>query len=287
MGGLGNQMFQYATGRRLSLVRGVPLKLDVSSYADDRFGRSYRLDNFNIVADVATPAEIATLSGRVRKGRQGRLYRVAQRHLPFRWRRYIEEVRHGYSPGVMNASSNVYIDGYWQCDQYFSDMRETLQQELTLRWQLNESSHLILKQIEMRESVSLHVRRKDYVTISSVEERLGPCPIEYYTDAVRILEASIKAPHFYIFSDDIEWVKQNLKLDYPVTYMDHNGADRDYEDMHLMSLCKHHIIANSSFSWWGAWLSKNPGKVVIAPRRWFKNMNSESIDLVPKSWIRV
>ena len=111
--------------------------------------------------------------------------------------------------------------------------------------------------------------------------------MDYYEAAVRELTAVVKQPHFFVFSDDLEWVRRNLRLDYPVAYMDHNGEDRDYEDLRLMSACKHHIIANSSFSWWGAWLCADPGQIVIAPKKWFNKSPSDTRDLIPDSWRRI
>ena len=141
--------------------------------------------------------------------------------------------------------------------------------------------------IEGTEAVSMHIRRSDYVSGPYVHNRFYLCPLSYYYAAIEILRKSLSYPDFFVFSDDIQWVKENLRLEYPTRYVDHNGPERDYEDLRLMSLCKHHVIANSTFSWWGAWLSTNPEKIVIAPQHWFKDAKRCTKDLIPGTWIRL
>src|SRR5207248_9354724 len=125
------------------------------------------------------------------------------------------------------------------------------------------------------------------VTNPTASQTFGVCSLAYYHAAIDELAQTIKAPYFFVFSDDIPWAQQNLALAYPVTYVSHNGAERDYEDLRLMSQCKHHIIANSTFSWWGAWLGAHPGKIVIGPRQWFRNADYDTPDLLPASWLRL
>jgi len=133
----------------------------------------------------------------------------------------------------------------------------------------------------------LHIRRGDYVHAPLANQFHGLCSLDYYQKAVNYIYQKIPDCHFYIFSDDHSWVCENFKLDYPVTMVDHNDADKDYEDLRLMSLCKYNIIANSSFSWWGAWLNANPEKIVLCPERWFNDLSLDIKDLMPDSWIRV
>jgi hypothetical protein len=131
------------------------------------------------------------------------------------------------------------------------------------------------------------VRRGDYVQNPVTNARHGLCPLEYYHTAVRTLAAQVPDPQFFVFSDDPDWTQQNLKLPYPTTYVTCNGLERDYEDLRLMSHCRHHIIANSSFSWWGAWLSTFPAKTVLAPSTWFREPPQASRDRVPAGWLTV
>jgi len=136
-------------------------------------------------------------------------------------------------------------------------------------------------------SVSLHIRRGDY--LSKSVEVFEPLNLDYYYSGIEYFNNTIKEPHYFVFSDDIEWAKSNFVQSSSYTVVDYNGADKGYEDMRLMSLCKHNIIANSSFSWWGAWLNRNPDKNVLAPKKWFssKTSNLNSNDLLPSSWIKI
>jgi hypothetical protein len=135
-------------------------------------------------------------------------------------------------------------------------------------------------------SVSLHVRRGDYVTHAATAKVLNPCSLDYYHKAIECVSRTVTSPHFFVFSDDPAWAQRNLKITFPTKYIDKNSGSQNYVDMHLMTHCKHNIIANSSFSWWGAWLNKNPDKLVIAPTNWFAN-GIDDRDLIPPEWIRL
>lgn len=296
MGGLGNQLFEYAAARRLAMVNNDQLKLDISTYAVSP--RPYRLDKFNIIEDIASVSEVERLTGadsrntfpqRVRR----RLSRYVQKLRPTCKTAIISELSTGFHPDVLHAKGDVYLNGYWQSERYFIGIEDVIRSEFTLKEPPDATNWQMGKVISECESVSLHVRRGDYVSNALYNKVHGTCPLDYYRAAIKLLmgcdfkSRSIENPHFFIFSDDHEWVKQNLKLDYPTTHVDHNGEDKDYEDLRLMSLCKHHIIANSSFSWWGAWLSTNVSKTVIAPKVWFNDQSKDSSDIVPKSWWRI
>jgi hypothetical protein len=142
----------------------------------------------------------------------------------------------------------------------------------------------IAEQIGRVNAVSLHVRRGDYVKNPKTTATHGLCSLDYYHTAIRYIYETVEQPYFFIFSDDMAWVKEHLKIDAPCQYVDHNQGKESFNDMHLMSLCKHHIIANSSFSWWGAWLNSSPEKIVIAPNKWFANQNNIK-DLLPNDWV--
>jgi len=135
--------------------------------------------------------------------------------------------------------------------------------------------------------VSLHIRRGDYVSNRSTLEIHGVLGIDYYVRALNLMEEKVKEPQIFVFSDDIPWARDNLKTNLPLQFIDHNGVEKNYEDLRLMSNCKNHIIANSSFSWWGAWLSSNSEKIVITPMNWFNQSNMDTRDLIPVSWYRI
>lgn len=156
-----------------------------------------------------------------------------------------------------------------------------------MKYKSDVTNEQVAQNILSVNAVSLHVRRGDYVSNLTINQFHGTCSLEYYNQAIAQIAKKVETPHFFVFSDDPEWVKSNLKIDYSITIVDHNNADKNYEDIRLMSLCKHHIIANSSFSWWGAWLCRNPNKIVIAPLKWFNDKSINTTDLIPDGWIKI
>lgn len=285
-GGLGNQLFQYAAGQAIAQRHNVPLKLDESGFEKTR-KRKYALDSFRISATLATAGDVARLTGSNGNGIGRRLANRTQRWLPYYRRSVFVEQHFQFDPNFSRARSDVYLIGYWQSEKYFEAVAPLLRKEFTLNSELDHDNHAMASQIEQTESVSVHIRRGDYVSDENTSRYHGSCSLTYYQDAVEMIERTVVRPEFFVFSDDIEWARQNLRLDHPVVYVSRNGAARDYEDLRLMSLCKHHIIANSSFSWWSAWLSQHPEKKVIAPAKWFDEAQLDTSDLIPTSWIRI
>jgi hypothetical protein len=274
-GGLGNQMFQYALGRKLSLLYGVPLKLDFSMATGDTT-RTYRLGNYCIPAEFATDSEISGI-------KSTSLFDYLKMYY---LRSIYKEPHFQYDKNILHGKKNVYLQGYWQSEKYFKDIEDTLVRDFTLLKEPDYHNREVAEQIREQESVSIHIRRGDYVTSPTTNAYHGICSEEYYVNAIRTIESKVKNPHIYLFSDDTDWVRQQFYTGHPTTIMDFNGTKKDYADMWLMSLCRHHIIANSSFSWWGAWLCRNPGKIVIAPQRWFANPDINTSDLIPNTWIQ-
>lgn len=284
--GLGNQLFEYVLGRRIALANKSELKLDLSAYDEDSL-RGYRLDSFNIDADIASPAEIARVTGFDRRGVSGRLWRLCQSLKPYHKRSIIAERWYHFDPDVLRVSGDVYIDGYWQSEKYFEDIKPVLKEELTFKNAPDAVNQALISRIANTSSVCLHVRRGDYVTDPSVRERFGVCTPDYYYSGIDILKSRLDNPELFVFSDDPDWVKANLRTDCPTTYVTHNGPEKDCEDLLLMSQCKHHIIANSSFSWWGAWLCSNPDQIVVAPKNWCLDPSRDAKDVVPDGWLRI
>jgi hypothetical protein len=272
-GGLGNQLFQYAAGRALARARGARLLLDVSGYDNERLGRQYRLDRFRVRAR-------AIRSG----GLLGRVRRRVQRCLPQRWRRLVfTEEKLSFDSRLLEIDRSVELRGYWQSERYLAGIAPMLRQELTFRDPPAGANAALAKEIAGVEAVCVHVRRGDYVTNSSHVV----LPAAYYRSAVEHIKETVPAPHYYVFSDAIPWCREHLPLPGPATFVDHNGPEADYEDLRLMSLCKHHVIANSSFSWWGAWLAEWPEQVVVAPGQWFANPSRTTHHLIPDRWERL
>lgn len=284
MGGLGNQIFQYAAGRAVAHRNRTQLKLDVSALERDA-ARSYRLHHFNIVESIATPDDVARFT---KRDFWGRISRRVERYLlpPYRRSVFAQRFDH-FDPDILRLRGSVYLTGYWQSEKYFKDIEHLIRQDFTFRHPPDPENQKLARIIANTNSVSLHIRRGDYVSNPRFFRKFGVCSLEYYQNAVAKIAEKTSGPHFFVFSDDIDWARGNLRLQYPLTFVAHNGADKDYEDLRLMSLCRHHIIANSSFSWWGAWLCTYPPKIVIAPQKWFNKADCDTSDLIPGSWIQV
>lgn len=283
MGGLGNQMFQYAAARRIALVNNLPLKLDLSWYEHYQL-RPYSLKYLNISEAIASPDDIT----RVKGGGSilGRITRHIERIKPYYRRSWVIERQFNFDPNILQVFGPVYLEGYWQSEKYFKEIEHILRQEFTVKSRPDPLNEAIARNIQQTNSVSLHIRRGDYLSNPAIHQIYGVCSLEYYHTAIEKLVSTVEKPYIFIFSDDSCWAQENLKLAYPLTYVTHNGADKDYEDLRLMSLCQHNIIANSTFSWWAAWLNANPNKIVLAPRRWF-NVPIDTRDLFPDGWIKV
>lgn len=287
-GGLGNQMFQYAAARRLALRHGTELKLDLSWLSNspaDATPRWYELDHFSIAAKIASPLDVSGRSELVRKSWLMRLF--VKSALAESSYGVIQEPHFQFDPSVLDAPDNVYLDGYWQSEKYFLDVADTIRQDYVFKRKLDEQNVLLAESIGKVQAVSVHVRRGDYANNPSVSALHGTCSSAYFKAAMEIVVQQTRDPHFFIFSDDIKWCRENINSSYPMTFADSNGPGDAHKDLRLMSLCRHHIIANSSFSWWGAWLNPRPDKIVIAPLRWFNDPNIDTSDLLPESWLRI
>ncbi len=184
------------------------------------------------------------------------------------------------------SKNNSYFDGFWQTEKYFIEIADELRKEITLISPLSIYSQGIKDEIQKVNAVSMHVRRGDLISDPNMASIHGSCSIEYYKKAIIEITNRVSMPHFFIFSDDYEWAVENFKfLKYPYTCIN-NSADKNYEDLILMSLCKHHIIPNSSFGWWGAWLNPSKDKVVVAPKQWFANApKNNTRDLLPSNYV--
>ncbi len=284
-GGLGNQLFQYAAGRALSLRSGLPLKLDVSGYQSDAL-RNYRLRFYGIVEDFATETEINRLNPPKHEFLAWSRLHIGKRFKPFHRASYIRERWFPFDPEILKISQPAYLNGYWQSERYFSDITDVLVREFTPTPVPRADNEALAQRMRSSASVSLHIRRGDYVSNPEAQRVHGSLSLDHYRRAVDLMAGRVAGPHFFIFSDDIGWAAENLDLAYPATFVGATGGNADYEDLWLMSQCRHQIIANSSFSWWGAWLNRNPDKIVIAPQRWFA-ASIDTRDLIPSGWLRI
>ena len=283
-GGMGNQLFQYAAGVALASRLGVGLQLD-RTWFRARSERWYCLDAFSISARVATDEQLRQAGirhpGRLARG----LARLGFKRLGLS-RGQVCEPGFPYWPGFRDLSDGSCLAGYWQSERYFEEVADLIRREFTVREEPDFENQRALEAIRGCEAVAVHVRRGDYATDPRVQKFHGMTPLEYYHAAARRILSLVREPVFFMFSDDPAWVREHLVMEAPTVHVAHNGPRRDYEDLRLMSACRHHVIANSSFSWWGAWLAERPGHRVIAPARWFRN-GPDTRDLIPARWERI
>jgi hypothetical protein len=283
-------MFQYACGYALSQSNNTPLKLDITGF-DDYPLRSYELDKFNLQADYASEEEIKRLKYKPLSLAEKAISKILRKGIPFSDHyysdHYYKERHFHYDPDLRKVGQDIYLDGYWQSEKYFAAYRDELLRTFTLKADLHEQTLRYQKMIEETEAVSLHIRRGDYVSNPHTNSVHGTCSLEYYQNAVRYITVRVKDPHFYIFSDDLAWAKENLVFIDGITFVKLDDKVPDHEEMYLMSQCKHNIIANSSFSWWGAWLNQNTQKIVIAPKKWLNDNTINTNDLIPEGWLRL
>lgn len=274
MGGHSNQMFQYATGRSLAKAHNTTLCLDMSWF-DNMEGvktpRHYELGQYQIVETIYK----RTLIDRVKAKTGG-------------FTHYLEKTA-DYDPNLRNLEGNILLEGYFQTEKYFLDIRDILLQEFTLKSKPSSVNQKLLDRIKAdKNATSLHVRRGDYVSNAETKSVHGVKETDYYRAALKELKKGVSKPSIYVISNDPAWCKNNLQLGVPMHVVDTNDDQSGGgEDMRLMRACKHNIMANSSFSWWGAWLNQNPNKVVITPKKWFNDTSISTADLIPESWIQV
>jgi len=279
-GGLGNQMFQYAAGRALALRFGVPLVLDLSWFCN-QLERRFALSSFNIEAELRS--QCLWLSPRV----QSLSSRLSRRWLPRImgvpvWR----EPHFHYASEFTVLSRPVFLEGYWQSERYFRDIRVLLLKEFSLNDYLPPSCAKLLEKISECDAICVHVRRGDYLSDTVAAKVHGICTLEYYLTGIEELCQGLTLPRCFVFSDDPAWVRSSFTIHCPMTVVDINGPNDAHLDLALMAACRHFLIANSTLSWWGAWLGSHAEKKVIAPASWFLTSLKDTRDLLPDSWQR-
>jgi hypothetical protein len=285
-GGLGNQLFQYALARRLAYERKTRFRVDASIYVDSSQYRTFQLKCFKVNVSPITDSEIKKFWGWRNLPYIGKWYESAESRKPYYKRTIVQEQDVKFDENILKVGAHVYLQGYWQSEKYFEPIADFLRKEIQPKASWSKENTLLLKQIRERQSVSVHVRRGDYVENPDINKTHGLLLQPYYEEAVKILGNRMTGVQFFVFSDDVPWARENLDFHAPTFYVSHNNNNEDYWDMILMSCCSHHIIANSSFSWWGAWLNPNSEKTVIAPKRWFK-ADIFNPDLIPEDWIKI
>lgn len=284
-GGLGNQMFQYAAGKVLAERLNTKLKLDVSSFSTyvSSTPREFELSIFNIHEEPLQSFKCKFLlkTNKWRKWLKG-LYN------------YMEVFTDSYAIKYSSKFSeitnkNTVLYGHFQNPKYFQNKENIIHQIFTFRDALHGQNASLADEIKRNNSISIHIRRGDYITNKSASGNFVTCDVEYYDKAIEYTLKEHPDATFYVFSEEFDWIKENINFrNRPFHLIDWNKGINSYLDMQLMSLCKHNIIANSSFSWWGAYLNKNCDKTIIAPNKWFKEdyKNDLLTEFYPKGWLR-
>jgi hypothetical protein len=284
IGGLGNQMFQYAAGRSLSLRLGMRHLVDLSSFDKYKIHQGFELKNvFDCQVNIASEAECMELLGWQRNLNVQRILSKPVASI-FRRSSFVFEPNYNYWPDFEMINRSCYLSGYWQSWRYFRNCENIIRRDFTFVQHSDAIFEKTKNLILGGESISLHVRRGDYVENLKAQNKHGSSTLAYYNEAIENMAKGLSQPIFFIFSDDPGWAFDNIKMKYSCHYINDNFGNASFKDMQLMSLCRHHIIANSTFSWWGAWLNANPHKRVIAPLKWFANAQHVP-DLFPDSWI--
>ena len=304
-GRLGNQLFQYAIGRSLALERGMDLYLDLLHFKHKTYG--CQLGLFQAKFEEASPLRIGPLvlaenmmvvmepalrSGplmRLNRSLVNGLLQNAPRLNPRRRRVNEDRTIIGYDAKAWREidpwEGDLYLDGFWQSERCFAKHADAIREDLRLKGTLRDRMIRMRSMVQDEDSVSVHIRRGDYASQAGVTNSLGCCDVGYYARAVAKAKAELSHPRFFVFSDDIEWAKGNLNFEAPTTFV--SGEFADFEEMHLMSACRGHIIANSTFSWWAAWMDEKEDKFVIGPERWAVSDKLTTVDNFPSAWIKV
>lgn len=289
-GGMGNQMFQYALGRALSIKNGVPLGLDLTFLLDrtpipnftNFTFRNYDLDVFNIQANVVSKKDIPFL---YRKHNLG----IFMRYIDYFRRKLIstpgkEKKVCSFDSSILELGVDAYLDGYWQSPKYFESITDIIRRDFTLKNKLPSHIENLKEVIKNENSLCVHVRRGDYVG-NSFHEIVGK---DYYDKGIEKIKSLTKIDKIYVFSDDTKWCEENMKFEIPTIFVGEEYAGVKAEGhMALMSACRNFIIPNSSFAWWGAWLAPYKDKIVVVPKQWFVDESINSDDLIPEGWIRI
>ncbi|HUC80441.1 MAG TPA: alpha-1,2-fucosyltransferase [Flavisolibacter sp.] len=285
MGGMGNQMFQYAFGRYLAHKHQTELKFDLSYLNErpkdgNRVIRDFDLDIFKIKGSFADPELVKAFVGRTGIPIADK---VLQKVLGPKKSHMIERDLH-FLPDFFAAPDNVYLEGYFASEKYFAPVKKMIAEEFTVKEPLGAKAASLLQEVQGRNSVCVNIRRGDFVT----NPTHNICGLDYYAAAEKTMLEKGSDFHFYVFSDDVEWCKENLQFSVPTTFVTHEYKGNKFQDyFRLMSSCQHFIIPNSSFAWWATYLNTKQDKIVIAPSRWLNMPGFTTDDILPASWMKI
>jgi len=286
-GGLGNQLFQYAAAKALSIHHQVPLLLEISSFyrkelPELEVPRDFELFNFNGIAEkIISPEELSTLIDLKKASVLSRML------IPAYKKDIYTEPHYHFDKNFFKSKKKVFLKGGWQSEKYFKLYAKEIRNNLHLKNALVERVIEKANALKIENSVAVHVRRGDYLRKKIIYEWHGVMEKDYYAKAFEALDSKTKNLKVYYFTDDADWVLKNLLPLQKGEIVSGNITQTHYEDLYLMSHCRNNIIANSSFSWWGAWLNSYPGKIVMAPKKWFDKGFKDTQDVIPSEWIKI
>lgn len=291
LGGMGNQMFQYALGKHLAIKNNATLKLDTSTLLDWSPGRhlvnrSFDLDIFHFNAELATKKDISHYTTQLMTRREKVIFHLKRK---MGVDPAFKEKSFCYDEAVLKLKGDQYLSGLWQSYKYFEGIDKIIRNDFQVKAPVENNSAAILQSILQTNSVCINIRRTDYVSVKQTADVLGFIGLEFYKDAIELLRSKVNELNIFVFSDDINWCKENLKTgSLPTTFVNHTHAGEKFGNyFQLMQACKHFIIPNSTFAWWAAWLNTSDKKIVIAPKKWMNDPSINTSDLIPASWIRI
>jgi len=287
IGGLGNQLFQFAAGHAAAARRGAELRVAVDMFEGYSLHQGYELSRvFAVSPREAHPSEMRHCLGPWRRP-------VARRVLGRVVRGTIRSGHAAFQPtvtywsGIRDLGDAVYLQGYWQSERYFEDTADALRAALVFRSPPSPENQRWLDRIENCQSVGMHVRRGDYLSSVKNAKLYAVCTADYYRAAVALVRQQHADARFFVFSDEPDWARGLFDDSRDIVeVVNHNRGTESYNDLRLMSSCRHNIVANSTFSWWAAWLGQRPGKLVVAPQRWLLPAGLDA-DMVPERWVRI
>jgi hypothetical protein len=283
-GGMGNQLFCYASGRGIATTLGATLRFHRSKNLSQG-DRTYRLDRFRADVVHANLWQKAMIRLSMEQGIQ-RIGAALNPIVGHRTFEIVQDAGTGYSPAVLRRDRSMFLRGFWQSERYFAHISDDIRAELEMVDPPREIDRPIVEKMRSTESVCVHIRRGDLVSNPEYASKICVQDAAYYSKAADRLKQPGRDLHFFVFSDDPDWPRENLSLGRNVDFLCGPGAHgrEDWQDFQLMRECKHFITANSTFSWWAAWLGCHPDKQVIAPRLWYRNSDQPPSDLIPSQW---
>lgn len=283
-GGLGNQLFQFAFAKALASHRKDKLYIDTNWFKKNN-GATYRqfeLHHLGIEFERASNKQLRIFfpKGAVHKFKKtvkekfGKVCLIKETQVSM------------FQDSLFTLQGDIYLAGYWQSWKYFESISSQIKQQFLLHTNLSPTAQAVLQNIKENTPLSIHIRRNDFANNLAIRKVHGVCSLEYYRKAIRMVRNQHPNIHCFVFTDEPDWAEEKLSS---VQNLKIVRKTKSYEDLFLISNCKHHIVANSTFSWWGAWLCPNPNKLVIAPKQWYadEQLNKTTVDLIPKGWIRI